>query len=429
MIFILYLQYLFQVIFNLCQKVFYMYCFFLAFNAFCQSNPQSKTITEKFFPDFKEIENCTPTLKKKNGFTNDTELYNFLESAVKNHPQKVKLEFIGTSQEGRQIPIIFLSNSYKKENLKIWFQGGLHGNEPASTEGMLYLIYNLLNDKKYNSLLDNVTLAIIPMANIDGYLNQNRYASNEIDLNRDQTKLIAKETIILKQAFSKFNPEIAVDFHEFRPFRKNFFKLKKFGIAAYYDVMFLYSGNLNIPENLRNITKDIFIKNAKKSLRNYQLTHQLYLSPKKSKDKLHFYQGSVNSRSSATNFALTNAISSLIEIRGIGLGKTSFKRRIFSTFVVAISYIKSAIRNKQLIQTVIKKATNSNGKIVVTHRRKTYKDSIKVIDLDTEELIYLPIIKKDALKATPKLTRKKPLAYLIHSDESSLIKKNRITGY
>ena len=105
--------------------------------------------------------------------------------------------------------------------VKVFFQAGLHGNEPASTEGILYLIDELLNNKKYDYLLDRITLAIIPMANIDGYEKNDRYAANGLDLNRDHTKLIAKESICLKQAFSNFCADVSVDFHEYTPFRKD----------------------------------------------------------------------------------------------------------------------------------------------------------------------------------------------------------------
>ncbi|WP_367889131.1 M14 family zinc carboxypeptidase [Polaribacter filamentus] len=34
-----------------------------------------------------------------------------------------------------------------KRKSRVWMQGGLHGDESASTEGMLYLIHQLLNDE------------------------------------------------------------------------------------------------------------------------------------------------------------------------------------------------------------------------------------------------------------------------------------------
>ena len=117
-------------------------------------------------------------------------------------------------------------------------QGGLHGNEPASTESLLYLIHLILEDADYKYLLDKIELAILPMANIDGFLKNDRYAANGLDLNRDHTKMMAPETKASKVAFANFDPHIALDFHEYRPFRKDFAQLSSFGIAHPYAVMF-----------------------------------------------------------------------------------------------------------------------------------------------------------------------------------------------
>jgi len=227
-----------------------------------QPNPQSKKITNDFFPDYQELLEITPALKKKKGFTNYEELMTFLNNLKNKFPDKMEIRFIGESQKGYKIPIVFL-NSENKNNLKVWFKGGLHGNEPAGTEGLLYLLDRLHNDSSLKYLLDNTNIAILPMANIDGSIKQNRYASNGLDLNRDQTKLMAIESIAIKQAFTDFNPDIAVDFHEYRPYRKDFARMSDFGITSVYDVMFLYSGNLNVPENIRSNYRYFICKKCK----------------------------------------------------------------------------------------------------------------------------------------------------------------------
>ena len=204
------------------------YYFFILFSLSvslltAQLSPQSKKITEKFFSEFEELESLTPALKKKKGYTNYKELIEFLNNISSSHQDKVTLNYIGESAKGKKIPVIFLSNNLSNnEKLSVWMQGGLHGDEPAGTEAMLYLIHTLLNDTKYDYLLDRIDLAILPMANIDGYLKNNRYAANGLDLNRDHTKLMAVETRLIKKAFVKFNPDVALDFHEYRPYRKDF---------------------------------------------------------------------------------------------------------------------------------------------------------------------------------------------------------------
>ena len=233
-----------------------------------QLNQEPKKITKKFFSELNNLENITPALKKKKGFTNYQELLTYIDEKVEKFPEIVSSNFIGESQRGKKIPIIYIKNKNNNDEkkLKVWMQGGLHGNEPASTESLLYLIHLILEDADYKYLLDKIELAILPMANIDGFLKNDRYAANGLDLNRDHTKMMAPETKASKKVFAEFDPHIALDFHEYRPFRKDFAQLSSYGIANPYDVMFLHTGNLNVPENIRVIIDTLFVKNAKISL-------------------------------------------------------------------------------------------------------------------------------------------------------------------
>ena len=393
-----------------------------------QPNPQSKKITNNFFPDFQELLEITPALKKKKGFTDYKELMTFLNDLKNKFPDKMEIKFIGESQKGYKIPIVLL-NSGKKNNLKVWLKGGLHGNEPAGTEGLLYLLDRLLNDINLKHLLDYTNLAILPMANIDGSIKQNRYASNGLDLNRDQTKLMAKESISIKQAFTNFNPDIAVDFHEYRPYRKDFARMSDFGITSVYDVMFLYSGNLNVPENIRKITDTLFVKNARSVVQSYGLKHHDYMSTTKHLGEIHFNQGSTNARSSATSYALNNTISTLIEIRGVGIGKTSFKRRVNSAFSIALSYLKTSFENSDFIKSELKKSLNYNSSdIVVTSSRTVEKEMIQTIDLNSNKIIDYEVTIRDALRSNPTLIRDRPTGYLILEENVELIQKLRVLG-
>ena len=78
---------------------------------------------------------------------------------------------------------------------------------------------------------------------------------------------IKHSTEASKKEFANFDPHIALDFHEYRPFRKDFAQLSTFGISNPYDVMFLHTGNLNVPENIRNIIDTLFVKNASKEFK------------------------------------------------------------------------------------------------------------------------------------------------------------------
>ena len=289
-------------------------------------------------------------------------------------------------------------------------------------------MHSILNNNSYADLLEGVDLLILPMANIDGYLKDNRYAANGLDLNRDQTKLMAPETRLIKKVFCEFNAHVGLDFHEYRPYRKDFAQLSDFGITSAYDTMFLYSGNLNVPENIRNYTNDVFVQNARKLMDFKNFRHREYTSTGKYAGEIHFTQGSSNARSSATNYALNNMISTLFEVRGVGLGKTSFKRRIEITLELALSYTKTAVENTTAIKNEIQKAILDSKPVVVTSKRKVYKDTIKAIDLDTESLIDLDVTIRDALQSSPVLERLKPNAYIIEASQIAILNKLKNLG-
>ena len=107
--------------------------FLVGFWSKAQMSPQSKKITNKYFPEL-DIEINTPAFQKKKGFTNYEELMGFLNQKVSKYQNLISLKFIGTSQEGKEIPQVTLTNlSSKDAKIRCWMQGGLHGNEPAST--------------------------------------------------------------------------------------------------------------------------------------------------------------------------------------------------------------------------------------------------------------------------------------------------------
>lgn len=398
-------------------------------NCFAQFNPQKKAVTNKFFPDKFIVENVTPALKNTKQYTNHTDLWKFINELDAVKPSYVTTKIIGRSQKGKGIPMVFITNPDSNQNkVKLFIQGGLHGDEKASTEGVLYFMHQLIHNKKYTHLLDRIVFGIIPMANIDGYESDMRHADNKLDLNRDQTKLLAPESIALKKAFTTFSPDVSIDFHEFRPYRRDFSGLAAFGITSYHDVMFLYSGNLNVAAGIRDVIKNVFVKNAKNDISNQGLNPRDYITTNTINGELQFNNGSTSMRSSATNYALTNSISTLIEIRGVGIGRTSFKRRIHTLFTCALSYAQTAYDNVEVIKSTLAKAPLENTEVTLKIKPTTKDGVLKVIDLDKVAVWKMPAIIRDNLKPIALKTRKKPIAYLIDKSQIEVVEKLKILG-
>lgn len=395
-----------------------------------QSNRQDSKVTDKFFSD-PNIEINTPAFQKKKGFTSYPEMMTFVNTQLSKHADVMTLSFIGKSQKGKEIPLILLNKKVKgsEQKIKVWIQASLHGDEPGSTEGVLYLLDKILNDSNYSYLLNKLEIAIIPMANIDGAEMLERTAANGLDLNRDQTKLMAPESNILKKAFSDFTADVAIDFHEYQPYRKDYIQFSTYGVVPGFDAMFMYSGNLNVPKSLREYSKSKFVSNAAKLLDDNQLRHHDYFTTDKTMGAVQINQGSSSSRSSATSYALANTISSLIEIRGVGIGRTSLKRRVQSIFLIAFSYMKTAYDNADEVKIEINKAvSNPNPEVVAKSSHPVEKEKLKMIDLDTNKEIEIDVNLADAWKSKAILSRARPSAYILLPDQVLLVEKLKILG-
>lgn len=266
------------------------------------------------------------------------------------------------------------------------------------------------------------------MANIDGYQKQNRYASNGQDLNRDQTKFSNPESIFIKKAINKFNPDLMVDFHEYKPYRVDFVNFGEYGTTSMFDCMFLYSGNLNTSELIKETIEDKYIPNVSDKLDYYGLTHHNYISSKHKNNKVYFNLGSVSPRSSATSYALSNTISMLMEVRGVGLNRTSFKRRVFTTYLLANSFLKTSADNTSEIKRVIEKSCLFPKDIVIKYKKEKSIYKLNMIDVYSNEIVPVDIVMYNNLKCDTVLKRKRPKYYIIDSSLDIVIDKLEILG-
>jgi len=186
------------------RSLFLILIFFLSGSAaFAQFNPEPESISAKFFSDslLKDWRIETPAFRKKEGFTSHQEMIHFLQTKAKERKDLISMEMIGKSRQGKSIPMVLISNpKVTVKKVRVWMQGGLHGDEPAGTESLLYLISRFAGGEDLHYLLNRIELAIVPMANIDGYEKQSRENAIGKDLNRDQTSLREPETSALKKA-------------------------------------------------------------------------------------------------------------------------------------------------------------------------------------------------------------------------------------
>uniref|UniRef100_A0A158PB88 ShKT domain-containing protein n=1 Tax=Angiostrongylus cantonensis TaxID=6313 RepID=A0A158PB88_ANGCA len=130
------------------------------------------------------------------------DVINYLNALALTYPEKVSVQPIGTTHEGRQIPLIKITNK-RLAGLKkgIWIDGGIHAREWISPATVLYFIHMLVTqydkDPQVQEFVDNIEWYIVPLLNPDGYEYSRSSSNPEIRLwrkNRSPPKCIQQST-------------------------------------------------------------------------------------------------------------------------------------------------------------------------------------------------------------------------------------------
>src|SRR5215510_12087924 len=289
-------------------------------------------------------------------FTSHEEMMDFL-SALQRRSGNLRVRIVGHSQEGRAIPIMVLSNSRAataaellRLNRPVLLLVGLqHGNEPAGGEAMLALA-NELTSGSLTGLLDRITVVMMPRANPDGahYFTRSPYGNT--DINRDHVKVDLPETAALHRVVNEFQPHVFADAHEFSVATR---WIEKFGLLQSYDFTLLYATNPNVPRPLTELANGLFLRDLRREMEKARYTWFWYYTTSYDlKDKRVAMGGTTPDI--GRNFAgLQNAISFLVETRGVGIGRDSYARRVHTHLVAMTSLLRTAADNaERLVRTV-----------------------------------------------------------------------------
>lgn len=381
-------------------------------------NPQPDEVTHRFYPNPAKT-HATPTLSKQatEGIASNDEIAGYLQKLIAEHPGVASMVSIGRTPQGRDIPVLYLGRGDDKEKLNIWIQAGLHGNEPAGPETVCLLADYLLNDADGGRLLARLNIALLPVANPDGYAVQQRVSGSGLDLNRDQTKLADPVSVLLKQAFTRWNPGVALDIHEYRPWRSEYDTFTGHPTGIYEDVLFLPTGHLNVHPAIRDFSLNVLQRAAADALVSEGYNWGYYFTPTMKGGRMWLAKGARSPQSSSTNYALSNALSMFIEVRGIGLGTTSFARRAGAGFIVASSMLQTCYEQveavKETLAAAIGETIKGKEKVNVAFKSREIAYTARFVDSLQADTFSVTMPATDATHCHPVIVRKRPEAYVL----------------
>lgn len=409
----------------------YFFLFFTTLTSFAQGE---SVMYEKFFPNPTKGIPFPITSGSSNYYTEYKTATEYITDLASKHRDLITVGSIGASQRGFKVPFV----KFSKENtisdsdkIRVCFLASVHGNEPISTDGMLYLMDELANNQKYSHLLDNIILEIIPIVNVDGHIDDKRESNNETDLNRNLTILDVVETVNVKNAINSFDPHVVIDFHEYGPARKDFLEINDCFTSS-YDAMFLYSGNLNVNSSIRKVITENFVAPTKLVLEQNNRRVTDYLTTTWVDKGVVLNIGGNSARSSATNYALQNRISILMELRGVSEKEKAAKRRIETSFLTAISYLEIAGNKADLIKSAIQNANqetaNKINDVVLESKAEIIDFPFVFVNTCTYEFETVHFNANFNIEQTPTVTRKRPDGYIIATKSKQVFKILNASG-
>lgn len=142
----------------------------------------------------------------------------------------------GKSPEGRDLPLViasreklFTSETARKQNqVVVLIINSIHAGEIAGKDASLMLLREMVITKKFESLLQNLIVMVVPIFNVDGHerfgpynrINQNgpkemgwRTSSQNLNLNRDFMKADEPEMQAMLKLYTEWLPEFMLDNH------------------------------------------------------------------------------------------------------------------------------------------------------------------------------------------------------------------------
>ncbi|EKG11369.1 Peptidase M14 carboxypeptidase A [Macrophomina phaseolina MS6] len=267
------------------------------------------------------------------------------------------------------------------------------------------------------SLLEKLDIFILPRYNPDGVAYFQRTLATNFDPNRDHIKLARTQTREIKKLFNQFAPHVAADMHEFTATRR-YGPNNDLVWAA--DALFSAAKNLNIDSEIRKLSEQLFATNIARHLEGLGFRWDPYVTSESSSapnTTLKLVEAGSDGKIGRNAMGLTQSITFLCEMRGIGLADQHFKRRTATGLAMAESIVQTAADNSELVYDTVERAVarfiESHAEIVVWDKTVAENRTFGMVNANDGSLIQQPVKFSSTTPTIANMTRSRPEAYLI----------------
>ncbi|MDO9438853.1 M14 family metallocarboxypeptidase [Hydrogenophaga sp.] len=406
-----------------------------AFAASAQFNPASVTVepaaVARRFPD-PDVRYNTPGFKPgRQDFTTHAEMLAFLEEAAR-RSTRLKVEMLGRSQRGLPIPLVIMTGGGRIDPTlpTVLFIAQQHGNEPAGGEAALALIEQLMGPDV--AQLARANVLVIPRGNPDGAENFTRVTASGIDVNRDHLLLNTPEGRAIALAMDRYRPEVVLDLHEFTVAGR---WVDKFGGMMKYDALLQPATVANLDPKVAAYAQTRFIERIGADLAGKGLTWFAYhtTAAGRKEDKT-VSMGGVQPDTGRNVGGLRPGISMLIEVRGVGIGRAHFLRRVYTQVSAAQSVIETAASQGPALIRLVRdaqadvSASRCRGDLVIEAAQTPMKQRLVFVDAKSGDDLPVEVDWRSATPLQVVRSRPRPCGYLLAPEQTMAIERLRLLG-
>ncbi|KAK1978690.1 carboxypeptidase [Colletotrichum cereale] len=415
--------------------------------------PDSEAVAANF-PEVEDVELFSPAFANPesvpsgfangtSGPTNEATLDYFLRTLAARNEWMTYHSPDFRSEEGRAIPYVYLSasepvpgglesraNASAPGKVRVWMQGGVHGNEPAGDQALLALLGKLdANATWAASVLGKVDIMMLPRYNPDGVAYFQRYLATNYDPNRDHTKLARQQTRDIKRLVMGFAPHVGVDCHEYSP-------TTPFGADGQWvdaqDGQFSAMKNANIHPDIRGLSETVFADAVAAAMERRGLRWGPYVTGPSGTDDLVLEETTGDAKIGDSAIALGQAVMFLTETRGIGLADQHWQRRVAAGLTMVEAIVQTAADRAGELYATIEgaraKFIAGTDDIVVTESARPTNISWQFIEAATGALVDVPARFLNTTPVVANLTRSRPKAYVFSRAWADVAERLRVTG-
>ncbi|KQW37797.1 peptidase M14 [Rhizobacter sp. Root404] len=393
------------------------------------------------FPD-PPVSYRTPAFEPgRTGFTTNAELRNVLNGLVREGgATSIRLVQAGSSQTGvplealhfsrGAVPLAASGATARAPRPVVLLVGQQHGDEPAGAEALLVIAQSLAGGP-LAAVLDRIDVVILPRANPDGAAVERRTSAGGIDVNRDHLLLRTPEAQAVAQLVREFNPVVVVDAHEFSVLGRY---IEKFGAVQRFDALVQYAMTANLPEFVTKASEEWFRKPMLQALSAQGLSHEWYYTTSTDVSDKKVSMGGVLPDTGRNVNGLRNAVSFLIETRGVGLGRAHLLRRVHTHVVAITSVLQSAAARAEDLQKLRRfvdadvAAKACQGEAIVEAVATPSEYNLRMLDPQTGADKTVNVTWDSALELNVVKRRPRPCGYWLGADQTDAVLRLRALG-